>query len=110
MGSRPSAASASVPNAAAKPAASHWITRERVLAYARIFIAVQAMAAIAWLALSTDLVDAQGKPLGYDFITFWSGSFLALGGEAAASFDMARIFAVEQLAVPTSQVYLWHYP
>jgi hypothetical protein len=109
MESRLSAASASVPDAAAKPAA-HWITRERAVAYARIFIAVQAAAVIAWVALSTDLVDAKGKPLGYDFITFWAGSFLALRGEAAASFDMARIFAAEQLAVPTSQVYLWHYP
>jgi hypothetical protein len=92
-------------------AAAHWLTRERVVVYARIFIVIYLLSAAAWVVLSTDLIDAKGKPLGYDFITFWAGSFLALAGEAAQSFDMARIFAVEQLAVPANQsVFLWHYP
>lgn len=90
---------------------AHWLTRERVVGYARVFIAVYLAAAIAWVGMSENLVDAKGKPLGYDFITFWAGSFLALAGEAAASFDMARIFAAEQIAVPGSdKLFLWHYP
>jgi hypothetical protein len=92
-------------------ARAHWLTRARVIGYARIFVAIYLLSAIAWVAMSTDLVDVKGKPLGYDFITFWAGSFLALSGEAATSFDMARIFAIEQLAVPANQsVFLWHYP
>lgn len=98
--------------AAATPAHdAHWLTHARLVGYARIFIAVYLVAAIAWVALSHELVDAKGKPLGYDFITFWAGSFLALAGDAAASFDPARIVAVERLAVPGSdKVFLWHYP
>jgi hypothetical protein len=92
-------------------ASAHWMTRKRVVAYSWICVAVYVVTAVAWVAMSTDLVDPKGKPLGYDFITFWAASFLALAGEAAASFDMMRIFAVEQLAVPASEkVFLWHYP
>jgi hypothetical protein len=89
----------------------HWLTRARVIGYARIFVAIYLAAVALWMGLSEDMVDAKGKPVGYDFITFWAGSFLALAGEAAASFDMTRIFAVEQAAVPGNRsVYLWHYP
>ena len=95
----------------AAASAEAWSTRERVVGYARVFIAIYLVAAVVWVALSSDMVDENGKPLGYDFITFWAGSFLALAGDAAASFDMASIFAAERLAVPASEhVFLWHYP
>jgi alpha-1,2-mannosyltransferase len=97
--------------AAAGAAPGHWLSLQRIAVYPRIFAAIYAIAAIAWVVLSTDLIDLKGKPLGYDFITFWAGSLLALGGEAAASFDLARILAAEQVAVPANdQVFLWHYP
>ena len=84
---------------------------QRVAVYPRIFATIYAVAAIAWVGLSADLVDYKGKPLGYDFITFWAGSLLVLGGEAAASFDFARILAAERIAVPASRhAFLWHYP
>jgi len=107
MGSSPLQAAAT----AAAEAGAHWLTRDRVLGYARIFVAIYLIAAIGWVALSADMVDTKGKPLGYDFITFWAASLLALGGEAVASFDMARIAAVEHMAVPASEdIFLWHYP
>jgi hypothetical protein len=92
-------------------ASGHWLTLERIAAYPRIFVAIYAVAAVAWVALSANLVDYKGKPLGYDFITFWAGSLLVLGGGASMSFDLAHIFAAEQVAVPaSSQIFLWHYP
>jgi hypothetical protein len=110
MGPLPPSASLGAP-AAIGAAPAHWLSLQRVVVYPRIFAAIYAIAAIAWVALSAALVDIKGKPLGYDFITFWAGSLLALGGEAAASFDLARILAAERMAVPANgQVYLWHYP
>lgn len=107
MGPLPPSASLDAP---AAPGA-HWLSLQRVAVYPRIFATIYAIAAIAWVSMSANLVDYKGKPLGYDFITFWAGSLLVLSGEAAASFDFARIFAAERIAVPAnSQTFLWHYP
>lgn len=93
------------------PSAPHWLSRDRLTVYPRIFVAVYLVAAIVWVLLAVDLIDPKGKPLGYDFITFWAASWLSLAGEPAAAFDMGRIFAAEQIAVPENgAVFLWHYP
>lgn len=93
------------------PADQHWLNQRRLIAYPRIFVPVYVLLAIGWVMMSVDLVDPKGKPLGYDFITFWAASLLALGGHAADAFDTHRIFAAEQIAVPASQtLFLWHYP
>lgn len=93
------------------PPDQHWLNQRRLIAYPRIFVPVYVLLAIGWAMMSVDLVDPKGKPLGYDFITFWGASLLALSGHAADAYDMQRIFAAEQIAVPASNaVFLWHYP
>ena len=90
---------------------SHWLTASRLTVYPRIFLAVFIMSASGWMLLSQDMLDPQGKPIGYDFITFWSASQLSLGGEPAAAFDAAKLFEVEQATVPgIDKPFLWHYP
>ena len=92
-------------------AGSHWLTASRLTVYPRIFLAVFIMSASGWMLLSQDMLDPQGKPIGYDFITFWSASQLSLGGEPAAAFDAAKLFEVEQATVPgIDKPFLWHYP
>ncbi|MGB3809561.1 MAG: glycosyltransferase family 87 protein [Parvibaculum sp.] len=84
---------------------------ERLRVYPRMTVAIYILAAIAVVATSTAMIDIFGKPLGYDFITFWAASHLTLAGEAAAAFDVQRIFAAEQLAVPAGDsIFLWNYP
>ena len=74
-------------------------------------LAVCLASGVAWIVASGGMVDPRGKPLGYDFITFWAASHLALGGAPSAAYDMVRIAAAEQAAVPGLEtVYLWHYP
>lgn len=91
--------------------ATHWLNLRRVAAYPRIFAAIYLVVAIVWVWLAVDLIDPKGKPLGYDFITFWSASWLALAGEPAAAFDPARIFSIQRIAVPANEMlFLWHYP
>src|SRR5262245_11392823 len=90
-----------------------WVTRERLSVYPRIFLGLYVIIGALWVALSVDLIDAKGKPLGYDFITFWSASDVALEGRPAEAYDHAKLFAAQQKAVPAltnEVVFLWHYP
>lgn len=83
----------------------------RILGYAWLAVALYAVSFICLLLLSPKLVDPSGKPIGYDFITFWSAGKLALEGRAAAAFDMQAIFELQRAAVPSSDmIFLWHYP
>jgi len=83
----------------------------RMRAYPRIALAVYLVAAIMLAASSRNLVDSLGKPLGYDFITFWSASRLTLDGRPTAAFDFNAIGAAQRVAVPASKkLFLWHYP
>lgn len=92
-------------------AKGHWLTASRLTVYPRIFLAVFILSASSWMLLSQDLLDPQGKPIGYDFLTFWSVSQLSLDGEPAAAFDVEKLFAVEQATVPgIDKPFLWHYP
>ncbi len=96
---------------AAPPRHAHWLSADRLRAYPLIVLAVYVASAIYWVLAGDGMIDPRGKPYGYDFITFWGASHLALGGEAAAAYDMVRIAAAEQAAVPgLDSVYLWHYP
>ena len=94
------------------PAADgHWLTVSRLTVYPRIFLTVFILSASSWMLLSQDMLDPQGKPIGYDFLTFWSASKLSLSGDPAAAFDMEKLFEVEQATVPgIDKPFLWHYP
>ncbi len=83
----------------------------RIRVYSRILLLGYVAAVIGLFAMSTNMVDPTGKPLGYDFITFWSAGRLALEGNAAGAFDFHTIFAMQKVAVPASQMlFAWHYP
>lgn len=88
-----------------------WLTEQRIKVYTRILLALYLVLGIAWIALSKDQVDRAGKPIGYDFITFWAASDLALEGRSIDAYDPVKIFHAEKKAVPASEsIYLWHYP
>lgn len=98
-------------NPDAAPAARRIFTADRLFAYPLIFLAVYIIASIAWIAMSANMIDPREKPLGYDFITFWAGSWLSLHENPASVFDPDKIFSAEQIAVPASEkMFLWHYP
>lgn len=88
-----------------------WLTERRLRDYPRIFVAVFAIAGAVWLALSDGVVDVKGKPLGYDFITFYSAAEVARQDGAAAVFDLGAMRAAQLAIAPgTAQPYAWHYP
>jgi alpha-1,2-mannosyltransferase len=89
----------------------HWLKAEYLKIAAAILIVAYPVTFVGWGIMSPDLVSMSGLPFGSDFITFWAASHLALAGEPAAAFDMARIVAAEKLAVPANDgIFLWHYP
>lgn len=93
------------------PTSSSLFDAERLRVYPRLAVIVYLIAGIVLVASATAMIDVFGKPLGYDFITFWGASHLTLSGDAAGAFELGKILAAEQLAVPANdQVFLWHYP
>jgi hypothetical protein len=89
----------------------HWLNRERLTIYPRIFLLLFLVIGLGWILMSKDVVDPKGKPLGYDFITFWSASHLALTGHAQDAYNIPLLLKTAQIAVPAAQVvYIWSYP
>jgi hypothetical protein len=88
-----------------------WLNERRLRAYPRIFVAVFALCGLVWVALSDGVVDVKGKPLGYDFITFYSAADVAQSDGAADVYDLAAMRAAQLAIAPgTEQPYAWHYP
>ncbi len=89
-----------------------WLDRQRLDRYPKLFLAIFAIAAIVWLTMGDGLLDPKGKPIGTDFVAFFSASALALEGEAAAVYDGETIYAAERAAVDgdATGFFPWFYP
>ncbi len=89
-----------------------WLDRRRLDRYPKLFVVIFAVAAIAWLAMGDGLLDPNGKPIGTDFVAFFSASTLALQGKAAAVYDGLAIYAAERDAVDGDApgFFPWFYP
>ena len=83
-----------------RPARPHWLNRRRLRAYPWLFVVAFAMIAGYWAMQSETGLDTEGKPLGYDFVSFWSASQLALEGEPEAAYQPERILAMGRRAIP----------
>ena len=87
------------------------ITAERVKFCAWVLILTYLGTAIGWVLTVRDGLDFLGNPFGFDFITFYAASDLALHGKAALAYDPEIILAAEKAAVPgNTGLFLWHYP
>ncbi len=102
------AISAPSPDPRARP---HWLNNRRLRAYPWLFLVAFAAIAGYWMVQSEAGLDVEGKPLGYDFVSFWSASTLALEGEPAASYQPERILETGRRAIPDLETrYIWSYP
>ena len=92
-----------------------WLDEDRATGYARIFVALYVVIAIAWIAMSPGLIDPMGKPIGTDFMNVWSAGKLALAGEAGAAYDHGPHYEVQAQALPYAEgqkatYFGWPYP
>ena len=73
-----------------------WLTAHRARAYSLILLALSVAAIVVWIALSHNMVDRNGKPLGTDFSSFYAAGSLVLDGRAAEVYNMAAHYAQQQ--------------
>jgi hypothetical protein len=89
----------------------HWLNRERVTGYPRLFVVIFAVTVVIWVLMSKHMVDSKGKPLGGDFIAYWIASKFALSGHAAEAYDLGSMVKAERAFMPASdKVFDWLYP
>jgi alpha-1,2-mannosyltransferase len=90
---------------------ANWLTRDRARAYCMIVFFVTFGAVVLWIALSHGGIDRSGKPLGTDFVSFWTASQIALGGHPANVYDIAIHQAAQSALFPQSEGYVaFFYP
>ena len=88
-----------------------WLDAQRAAAYPRILGGVAVLALVGVLLTAHGVVDSRGEPIGTDFSNFWSASKLALIGEPAAVYDMARQYDIQkQVFGPQTGFYPFFYP
>jgi alpha-1,2-mannosyltransferase len=68
----------------------------RARAYCNILMVLTPLAAIAWIAAAHGGIDLFGKPIGADFISFWTASQIALSGAPAQVYDVHAHWAAER--------------
>lgn len=57
------------------------------------------------------LLNAQGHPLGADFITYWAASHLTHLGSPADAYDAVKLLAAEKVVAPVNMPHTgWYYP
>jgi Glycosyltransferase family 87 len=81
-----------------------WLTAERALAWCRVLAVMSVVITIAWLGLSHGGLDMLGKPIGTDFISFWTASRFALAGQPSSAYDITAHAAAQHALFPSSQL------
>jgi alpha-1,2-mannosyltransferase len=77
-----------------------WMDADRAGAYRNILLLVPIVTVVLTILLSHDGLDLLGKPIGTDFLSFWTAARLALNGPFAAAYDTARHWAAQKLLFP----------
>lgn len=89
-----------------------WLTRERGLRIACLFLAVSAASLTWFVVTSNGTLDALGRPLGTDFSNVWTAGKMVLDGRAATAWSWPDHLAVQQAVHGKADVdfFGWHYP
>jgi hypothetical protein len=79
-----------------------WLDARRATAWLRTLAVVIAAVALGWIVLSWRGIDPTGRPLGTDFLAFWTAGRLELAGAGgAAPYNQDLHAAWEHGAFPT---------
>jgi alpha-1,2-mannosyltransferase len=82
-----------------------WLTADRALAFRRLLLAFTLVGGLIWIGTAKSGIDLAGKPLGTDFVSFWTASQLALSGRAAEAYDIAAHWAAQKALFGGSVAY-----
>lgn len=89
-----------------------WLTGARARGYSLILLAICAIVAVGWIALSDGLIDRNGKPIGTDFSNVYAAGTLTWQGHPADAYDPPLQHAAEKATFGGREVpfFGWHYP
>jgi len=89
-----------------------WLTATRVRDYSLILLAAYVLAIGGWIALSSGLIDRNGKPIGTDFSNVYAAGTLTWQGKPADAYSPALQHDAEKATFDGRDVpfYGWHYP
>ena len=73
-----------------------FLSKKRITVYAGIFISAYLLIWGCWIFTGSGLLDRTGKPIGADFLVFWSASSMARTGDPASVYDFQKFYKVEQ--------------
>ena len=77
---------------------AEWLNETRARVYPRLLLAASVGIALIWIVAARGGVDLAGKPLGTDFLSFFTASELAQQGRAKDAYDVAAHWAAQQAA------------
>jgi alpha-1,2-mannosyltransferase len=88
-----------------------WVTARRLRVYPLIYLGVSLAITLGVVVFSQGVLDPSGKPLGTDFLHFWSASNLLWQGRPEAAYDPTCLAAISQSIVGLDAPhYAWLYP
>lgn len=90
---------------------STWVTRERLFTYSLTIIAVSA-AIISWTLAGRGINDPAGRPVGTDFVSFWTVSSALLTGNEHLIYSPESLTILEHDLLPIEKelFFAWQYP
>jgi alpha-1,2-mannosyltransferase len=86
------------------------LNEKRVHLYPRLFFIIYLAIYSYTIFAGSGLLDANGKPIGSDFVQFWAASKMALSGEASEIYNHTRVFLVEEAVTGKFYPLPFHYP
>jgi alpha-1,2-mannosyltransferase len=88
-----------------------WLTNDRLRGYSTILI-LAGTAMIVWTLTGPGDIDPIGRPIGTDFISFWTVSWALLNGHEQAIYNLEALAGLEQAMVHPARTafYAWEYP
>jgi hypothetical protein len=91
---------------------AEWLNPDRARAWCVILATLSLIGALGWIGLSSGGLDRLGKPLGTDFVSYWTASRLALDGTPGLAYDPAAHMTAQRALFPAGRpdYYAFFYP
>ena len=86
-----------------------WVTRDRVVAYPAIMLALT-VAATVYVLWANDGLLPSGAPFGSDFVSYWTAAREALAGRPFVPYDRALFELAQAALFPTAGYFAFYYP
>jgi alpha-1,2-mannosyltransferase len=88
---------------------AEWLNKRRLRDYATMLIVVY-VASVLWALAGHGIDDPLGRPVGTDFLSFWTVSSALHGGESHAIYAPLELAALERNVSGSDGFYAWAYP